>query len=146
MDRPKVTRELIAATAETFCSRSGWDTDQAKDLARVCRHAHMDGYELAKELDNVCGWMPTAQDVETLDNFGCDVREAHRQACIAWALGNNIQPPLPVGTMTTLGEITGIYAHDGACYEILRTGDTDPTRRRIVRFEDAREAAAAVAG
>ena len=146
MDRPKLTRDLIAATATAFCESNGWDADQAEDLARVCRHAHMDGYELAKELDNVCGWMPTAQDVEELDNFGCDVREAHRQACISWARDNNIKPPLPVGTMTTLGEITGVYAYDGACYEIRLTGDTDPPRRRIVRFEDAREAAAAVAG
>lgn len=146
MERPKLTKELIAATAAAFCERNGWDADQAADLARVCRSSHMDGYELAKELDSMCGWMPTAQDVETLDNFGCDLREALRQACIAWARDNNVQPPLPIGTMTTRGEITGIYAHDGACYEIRKPGDTEPTRRYIVRFEDAREAPAAVAG
>lgn len=140
MERPKITPELIATTAATFCVSNGWDADQASDLARVCRGAHMDGYELAKELDSVCGWMPTAQDVETLDNFGSEVREVHRKVCIAWALENNIQPPLPVGTMTTQGEITGIYAHDAACYEIQRPGDTEPSRRYIVRFEDAREA------
>lgn len=146
MERPKLTKELIAATAAAFCKANGWDADQAAGLARVCRSAHMDGYELAKELDSVCGWIPTAQDVETLDNFGFDVREALRQACIAWARDNNVQPPLPVGTMTTQGEITGIYAHDGACYEIRKPGDTEPTRRYIVRFEDAREAPAVVAG
>jgi hypothetical protein len=48
--------------------------------------------------------------------------------------------------MTTHGEITGIYAYDGACYEIRKPGDTEPTRRYIVRFEDACEAPAAVAG
>ena len=85
MERPKLTKEMIAATAAAFCERNGWGTDEAADLARVCSSAHMDGYELAKELDSMCGWMPTAQDVETLDNFGCDLREALRQACIAWA-------------------------------------------------------------
>ena len=40
----------------------------------------MDGYELAKALESVCYWMPTAQDVETLDNFGCDLREAQSAA------------------------------------------------------------------
>ena len=138
MNRPKVTRELIAETASAFCAREGWGAHQEADLAGVCRGANMGGYELAKALDNERGWMPTAQDVETLDSFGGDIREAHRQACIAWARDNNVQPPLPVGTMTTQGEITGIYAHDGACYEVRKPGDTEPTRRYIVRFEDAR--------
>ena len=146
MDRPKLSKKLIAATAAAFCERNGWDADQAADLARVCSHAHMDGYELAKALDCICYWTPTAQDVETLDNFGCDVREAHRQVCIAWARDNNVLPPLPMGTITTQGEITGVSSHSPACYEIRKPGDTDPTRRYIVRFEDAREAPAMVAG
>lgn len=143
MNRPQLTKELIAATAATFCEENGWDADQAADLASVWS-GHMDGYELAKELDRMCGWSPTAQDVEVLDGFDSDLREAHRKVCIAWARENNIQPPLPIGTMTTLGEITGISARYGACYEIRMTGDTDPTRRRIVRFEEAREAHPAV--
>ena len=146
MERPKITPELVATTAATFCAREGWDEEQAADLVLVCRSGNMDGYELAKELDRVCSWSPTAQDVETLDNFSSEVREARRQACIAWARDNNIQPPLPVGAMTTLGEITGIYAHDGAYYEVRMHGETDPTRRRLVRFEDAKEAPAVVAG
>ena len=140
MERPKLTTELIAIAAVAFCERNGWDADQAGDLARVCRNERMDGYELAKALDSMCGWMPTAQDVETLDNFGCILREELRQACITWARECNVQPPLPVGTMTTQGAITGIYAHDGACYEIQKQGDTEPNRRYIVRFEDARAA------
>lgn len=140
MERPGITPELIAATAASFCISNGWDADQATDLARVYRGAHMDGYELAKALDSVCGWLPTAQDVETLDNFSVAIRKAHRDVCTTWAQVYNIQPPLPVGTMTTQGEITGICAHDAACYEIRRPGDTEPSRRYIVRFEDAREA------
>lgn len=146
MSRPTLTEELIAATAAAFCERNDWDAGRAADLARVCRSVNMDGYELAKCLDRMCGWQPTAQDVETLDSFGCDLREALRHACIAWARDCNVQPPLPIGTMTMQGEITGIYAHDGACYETRRPGDSNPTRRYIVPFEDAREAPAAVAG
>ena len=146
MERPKITRELIAAAAAAFCERNGWDEDQAADLTRACRSGNEDGYELAKYLDQSCYWSISAQDVDTLDNFGCDVREAHRQACIAWAAANNVQPPLPIGTMTTRGEITGVASHSPACYEIRKPGDTEPTRRYIVRFEDAREAPAAVTG
>ena len=146
MERPKLTTELIAATAAAFAARNGWDADQAADLARVCRSDNMDGYELAKALERVCYWMPTAQDVETLDNFGCDLREEHREACAAWARDNNVQPPLPIGAMTTRGEITGISTYSPASYEIRKPGDTEPTRRYIVCFEDAREAPATVAG
>lgn len=144
MERPKLNPELIAATAAAFCERNGWSAGQATDLAQVCRGEYMDGYELAKALDEICGWSPTAQDVETLDNFGLELREALRHKRIAWARDNNIQPPLPVGTMTTRGEITGIYEQDGACYEIRKAGDSNPTRRYIVPFEDAREVAATI--
>lgn len=139
MSRPQLTKELIAATAATFCEQNGFAHEAAADIASVWGN-HMDGYGLAKELERQCGWSPTAQDVEELDGFYDALRNAHRKACIAWARENNIQPPLPIGTMTTRGEITGIYAYDGACYEIRIPGDADPTRRRIMRFEDAREA------
>jgi len=50
------------------------------------------------------------------------------------------QPPMPIGTMTTQGKITGIYEHDAACYQIRENGETNESRRLIVRFEDARAA------
>ena len=145
MDRPKVTLELIATVAAAFCSSAGWDASQADDLARAYRSG-MDGYELAKTLDNYHGWMPTADDVESLDCFGGEVREAHRQACIAWARDNSIQPPLPIGTMTTRGEITGVSDHDGATYLIRENGCTQEGRRLLVRFEDVRAVEVAAVG
>lgn len=145
MQRPKITRELIAAAAATFCARNGWDAQEAEDLVRVAR-AYMDGYELAKALDSECGWSPTAQDVDTLDMFSHEINEAHRQACAAWAREQNVQPPLPVGTMTTRGEITGISSYSPASYEIRKPGDTEPTRRYIVPFEDAKAVDGAAVG
>lgn len=139
MQRPTMTKELLAATAAAFCERNGWDADQAEDLAKVCRHGgRMDGYEMAKELDTYHGWLITAEDVETLDCFSSELREAHRQACIAWARDYNVQPPLPIGTMTTRGEITGISEYDGATYLVRENGCADESRRLLVRFEDAR--------
>ena len=139
MDRPEITQELITEVAKSFCADCGWDEEQAIDLAWVYRSDRMDGYELAKELDHLHGWMPTAQDVDTLENFSHAVVEEHRQVCIDWARDNNIQPPFPIGTMTTQGEITGIYAHDAATYIIRSNGETIPYRGQLVRFEDARE-------
>lgn len=146
MNRPTLTKELLAATAAAFCERNGWDADQAADLARVCHSQHMDGYALARALERTCYWDPTAQDVETLDSFGYDLREALRQARIAWARDNNIQPPLPIGTMTTRGQITGIYEHDGATYMVRENGCTQQGRHLLVKFEDARPVEPAAAG
>lgn len=145
MQRPKITRDLIAAAAATFCAHVGWDEQQAADLAHVA-YAHMDGYELAKALESSRYWSPTAQDVDTLDSFSHEIYEAHRQACAAWARDNNVQPPLPIGTMTTRGEITGISTYSPASYEIRKPGDTEPTRRYIVAFEDAKAVDGAAVG
>lgn len=139
MERPKVTKEMISDAARKLATENGWDEDQAADVAKVF-DSHMDGYELAKALESRCGWTIQVIDVEALDGMDLEVRELHRAACKAWALEHNIQPPLPIGTMTTKGEITGVYEHDVACYLIRGFGETNDSRKLIVRFEDARAA------
>lgn len=142
MKRPEITREFIATTAVKFCNDNFWSTKQAADITRVYRiGGRLDGYETAKDLESMCGWSPTAMDVSTLEDFFRVVSNTYREVCFEWARDNNIQPPLPIGTMTTKGEITGIYARDAACYEIRMIGDAEPSRRKIVRFENAREIA-----
>ena len=134
--RPQVTKEMISEAAKALCKRNHWDDDQAADIASVYEH-HMDGYELAKALEDDCCWAIRVTDVDTLDCMSSKVDDLHRAACRKWADENNIQPPLPVGTMLTIGEITGIYEHAAASYLVNVHGNTDPNRRRIVRFEDA---------
>lgn len=137
MERPKVTKDMIAEAAMILAADNGWDEDQAADIAKVYR-SHMDGYELAKALESSCWWSISVMDVETLDCMDDTVREIHRAACKVWAQEHNIQPPLPIGAITTKGEITGIYEHDAACYLIREPGETNDSRKLIVRFEDAR--------
>lgn len=139
MERPKVAPEMIAQAAQKLAAENGWDADQAADVAKVYR-THMDGYELAKELESRHYWDISVMDVDALDCMDSEVREIHRAACFAWAKEHDVQPPLPIGTMTTRGEITGIYEHDAACYKIRENGETNGLRRLIVRFEDARAA------
>src|SRR5574343_2074500 len=79
-------------------------------------------------------------DVIALDNMNKEVREMHRKACIAWAKDNDIQPPFPIGTMTTKGEITGISEYHAASYLVKENGQKNETRRLIVKFEDAIQA------
>ncbi len=143
MERPKITQEMIVQAAQKLAADNGWDDSQVADLAKVYA-PYMDGYQLAKELESRCYWNITAMDVDALDCLDTEVRSIHRAACMAWVKEYNIQPPLPVGTMTTKGEITGIYEHDAACYLIREHGNLpNDSCRQIVRFEDARVADAA---
>jgi len=139
MVRPKVTPEMIEQAAQKLATENCWGDDQVADVVK-CYRNHMNGYELAKELESRCCWSISVMDVEELDSMDSEVREIHRTACLAWAKENDIRPPLQIGTITTQGEITGIYAHNGACYEIRKNGETNESRRLIVRFEDARAA------
>ena len=138
-ERPKVSKHMIAEAAKKLATENCWDEGQAAEIAE-CYHRHMDGYELAKALETRYCWHIQVMDVDTLDGMDLEVREFHQAACKEWALAHNIQPPLPIGTMTTRGEITGIYEHDAACYLIRAIGETSDTRKLIVRFEDARSA------
>ena len=130
---------MIAQAAQKLAASSGWDAEQVTDVAKHWR-SHRNGYELAKELDTYCGWEIDVSDVEALDCIDSEVREIHRAACLAWAKEHDVQPPLPIGTMTTRGEITGISTYDAAAYLIRENGETNESRRLIVRFEDARAA------
>jgi hypothetical protein len=122
----------------------------ANDIA-TCGRPHMDGYDLAKELDERCFWACTLQWAEILDGFhyaaDCAIRAAQKE----WAERVSPRPPLPLNSRVTLpsgetGEITGVYAYGAAQYEIAIDGDPQahgPNHsRRIVNFEDVQLIAA----
>lgn len=137
MERPKVTQELIADAARQAAAENGWDADMADQLAQAYRPG-IDGYELAKELESRFLWSISAQDVESLDVMETEVRMLHHAKCIEWVAQNGIQPPVPIGTMTTRGEITGISDYLPAYYLVREHGQTDESRRLLIPFEDAR--------
>jgi hypothetical protein len=106
---------------------------------------HMDGYELAKELEGD-GWDITREDVDTLDGFSWNLREELEKAEKEWADGNDIKPPLPIGTRVITphsgeGEITGVHQHGAAMYLVRPDSYTEQDdankRRLIIKFEDA---------
>ena len=135
--RPKITKEMITVAAQEFGKRHGWSEQEIADIVLCFQPPFMDGYDLAKELGCRCLWDIDAAIVDDLDGLGMNVSALLRKACIDWARDNDIQPPFPVGTTISRGEITGIYQHDGACYEVRAPGETEPSRRYIVRFEEA---------
>lgn len=142
--RPVVTQEMVVKAALKFYP----DQDAAESIAEVYEH-HMDGYELAKELERSQLWDCNRQDVDELDNVAWEVHKLLREAEQQWANENDVQPSLPVGSRVSLprhgaGEITGVSGdHSPACYLVKPDGQDDASngsRRYVIKFEDARPA------
>lgn len=139
--RPSIDADTIRAALQG----SNWDPEEVKAITDACGELfryrrYVDGYELARHLDDRCGWDMDADTVERLDNVQYRVREEHDRRCWAWVREHNIQPPFPVGTVIKEGTITGVSKHSPATFEVLMPGDEGSTRRRLIQFEDARHA------
>lgn len=151
--RPK---EMTKAIAEKVAREIAGELDKSGHLAGrqvdgavldivQCARRDMDGYALAKALDDDCFWDCNFALAEALDSFSSMVDHEIRAAEKAWAERNDIKPPLAIHTRVKwregpAGEITDIYEHGAAKYLIKVDGDPDaaPPRhvRRIVNFED----------
>jgi hypothetical protein len=132
--RPVADKAMILAACTIVAEKM--DGADAETIAQHYRR-HMDGFELAKELDRHTHWDTTRDDMESLDEVDYLVDKAEREAVKAWAAAHNPQPPLPIGTRITRGVITGIYEHDPATYKVKEAGCTDPTRSLLIKFEHA---------
>jgi hypothetical protein len=116
------------------------DADEyAADIARYGGR-HMDGYELAKKLDDYCHWGCDLAMAEELDGFSSYARKEIEDAEKDWAERNAIKPPYPNGTRVSfqrgkIGSIDEVYAHGTAKYAIAEDGE-ESTSRWIVNFED----------
>jgi hypothetical protein len=148
---PEMALRAALVVADRLVKNAGMDgtvEDIAHDIAEHGR-PHMDGYELAKKLDNYCYWDCDLQIAEELDMFGGEAHREIERAQKEWVERNNITPQHPVGARVKLprgeiGVITGIYEHGPAQYLVAIDGDalaSLPTNsRRIVNFEDAEAA------
>jgi hypothetical protein len=158
--RPKrATKGMIADAASLVVDRlirNGHlkETERASsiaDLAGVCdiHSRHLDGYQIAKRLDDGRGWDCDLQMAEDLDGLSYEIDRAIATAEKEWFERTKPQPPFPVGAQVafgsgraTTGTIDGIYEHGPAKYAVKVDGDaeadTDTQRRSIVNFEDVR--------
>lgn len=142
---PRRTRELVEkAVLDFVTSQKLWSNEPAEEVAEQIAEeltSGMNGYELARALDDHQCWSIDAQDVENLDCVDGVVRDALRQARKQWAREWNIQPPHPMGTRVKFthgtGVIAGVSAFDGAVYLVKRDGCTQEGRHSLVNFEDA---------
>lgn len=140
--RPQVTREiLLQAGAEVEKELNQWANwhgqcaGLAQALARIPGAQHLNGYELAKELERSCVLfdIDTAA-VEVLDNFSYEVQQRMTELQRQWEHAHQVQPPHPIGTQLKEGHITGISPYDPATYYVdWGHGES----RLLVRYEDA---------
>ena len=137
---PKRSQEMVQAAVEAYIKRHDFDWgDPDQSAFEISRHwsPGIDGYELAKLLDDYEGWAITVDDVNELDCISSVVWQAEEDARKEWAAKWNIQPPLPIGTKLKQGEVVGVSEHRAACYNVKEVGCTREGRYLIVKFEDA---------
>lgn len=148
--RPKFSAEIALAAAKELAgtlAREGQidpkDVDaSAIDIAEYAE-PHMDGYEIARTLENRVFWDCDLELANTLDSFAHLVNLIIAAAEKEWAARNDIKPPLECGTRVTLrsaetGTIDRIYEYGAAKYCIAIDQDSNAVKgaRRIVNFED----------
>lgn len=121
------------------------------DIARQGER-HLDGYEIAKRLDQSHHWDCDLEMANILDAFSTLASSQIRTAEKEWFARNDIKPPLQIGARIkskcgSVGTIDGVYDYGPAKYTMIEDGDVQakpPTNRRlIVNFEDAEEIKAA---
>ena len=131
--RPKADKVMILAACTLVAEKINGD---AETIANHYRR-HMDGFELAKELDKYASWDTTRDDMDALDEVDYLVDRAEGLAVKAWAEEFKPEPPLPIGTRVKQGVITRIYEHTPATYCVKEDGCTNDTRSLLIKFEDA---------
>lgn len=124
----------------------------ARDIAKVGRYDHLDGYEMAKRLDQECGWSPDSMTVEALDSWSSEAADEIQNAQRAWRDETNPQPSFALGDRVRIcggdtGEVTEVDYKHGVAQCLVKV-DGDPQAdtsqsRRIVKWEDV-EALASV--
>jgi hypothetical protein len=93
-----------------------------------------DSFEIAKEIDRL-GSSLSRDDLEVIEEICFVIEDGQKALEVEWA--KTIQPPYPVGTVISRGEITGISDHRPATYEVRAPGMPD-NERLLIKFEDAR--------
>ncbi len=97
----------------------------------------MNGYELAKILDDEYRYSPNHEMIQSLEEMDGHVDDLYKKELQAWVLEKDIQPPFSIGTQIKQGEIAGIYEYGVATYKVKKYGCTEEGTFRLIKFEDA---------
>ena len=131
--RPTPSEETILLAATKIATSVQGDADEIAE----CFSEQIDGYELAKKLEEVCSWDITVDMIERLDYMHYEVEKLHNKILKQWIIDSDIKPPFENGTKITRGVIDGIYEHKPAHFLVKEYDCTDESSRLIIKFEDA---------
>ena len=117
----------------------GEDVEEAFEC--ICGHYDVDGYALAKRLDEECSWSPVTEDVDELDDIGQILYEALQSRQKNWVKENNIIVPFKIGDVVSFehgapmtGTIIRIIEDTAKIVVEVKGKQGNP----IVNFEDAK--------
>jgi hypothetical protein len=83
-EKPEIIKALVTHIEDGLLWADSPAEESAADIANHWCNG-IEGYDLAKKLENHCGWTPTADDVEQLDIIGSIFspknREKPRHSC-----------------------------------------------------------------
>ena len=131
--RPEVSKEIILEAAKITAEQVLGDAEEIAD----CYHSNIDGYELAKKLENSCSWDIDVSMIDALDEMQWRVDSIHKEICMKWVVDEDIKPPLENGTKIKEGVIDSVSEYDPAKYLVIEYGEKVKDRYRIVNFENA---------
>lgn len=133
MSRPTVTKEMKRAAAIEVAKSTDVDVH---DIAQAYSYP-MDGYQLARELDDHYHCDISASDVEELDAMDSLVRQELERAERQWVEREGIIPKLGIGTAIKKGVIAGVSEHAPATYKVKQHGCEQDGRFLLIKFEVA---------
>lgn len=144
----RAAQKVAAALCEAGCIVDSELSGCADDIATQATR-YGDGYSLAKNLDDYCGWDCNFEMAEILNNFSHYASEEIAAAEKQWFAEHAPQPQFSSGTRIKIksgehGVVDGIYEYGHAKYLVKIDGDPradGPSHsRRIIDFEDAEAA------
>ena len=133
INRPTISKETILEAAKEIAIDVQGD---AEDIAK-CYYEHIDGYELAKRLENDCSWDIQVDMIDSLDCMHCVVEGKHNEVLKKWVVDSDIKPPFEDETEIKQGIIKGICEHRSAYFKVKETGCTNESRYLLIKFENA---------
>jgi len=138
--RPTVNEEIIRIAAGKIVAQLSikFDDDDyyAQDIFDSYYYG-MNGYELAKKLDDHCGWDIDVNMVNVLDDMDHELRNILENREKEWAKEYNIQPTLEINTKIKEGVIVGIDEYHAARYKVKPYDCINDNRYILIKFEDA---------
>jgi len=131
--RPEVSKETILEAAKEVAIDVQGNAD---DIAE-CYHDHIDGYELAKKLENDCCWDISVDMIDSLDCMHSVVESKHDKILKQWIVDENIAPPFKNETEIKEGIIKGVCEYKPAYFMVKENGCDNPSRHLLIKFENA---------